>query len=39
MYGNMLLGVPADETTVQAAIEYLRSAEDVWAEEVIPNAE
>ena len=39
MYGNMLLGVPADETTVQAAIEYLRSAEDVWAEEVTPNAE
>ena len=39
MYGNMLLGVPADESTVQAAIEYLRSAEDVWAEEVTPNAE
>jgi D-methionine transport system ATP-binding protein len=39
MYGNMLLGVPADEITVQAAIEYLRSAEDVWAEEVTPNAE
>lgn len=39
MYGNMLLGVSGDEATVQAAIDYLRSAEDVWAEEVIPNAE
>lgn len=39
MYGNMLLGVSGGEATVQAAIDYLRSAEDVWAEEVIPNAE
>ena len=39
MYGNMLLGVSGEETTVQAAIDYLRSAEDVWAEEVTPNAE
>ena len=39
MYGNMLLGVAGDEATVQAAISYLRSAEDVWAEEVTPNAE
>ena len=39
MYGNMLLGVAGDEATVQSAIGYLRSAEDVWAEEVTPNAE
>lgn len=39
MYGNMLLGVSDDTDVVQSAINYLRSAEDVWAEEVTPNAE
>lgn len=39
MYGNMLLGVSDDPDVVQSAINYLRSAEDVWAEEVTPNAE
>ena len=39
MYGNMLLGVSVEDATVQKAIEYLRSAEDVWAEEVNPDAE
>ena len=39
MYGSMLLGVSPDDATVQAVIDYLRRAEDVWAEEVIPDAE
>ncbi len=39
MYGNMLLGVSPDDATVQAAVDYLRGAEDVWAEEVIQDAE
>ena len=39
MYGNMLLGIVGDEATVESAIDYLRSTEDVWAEEVTPHAE
>ena len=39
MYGNMLLGVSPDDATVQAAVDYLRGAEDVWAEEVTQDAE
>lgn len=39
MYGNMLLGIVGDEATVDSAIDYLRSTEDVWAEEVTPHAE
>ena len=39
MYGNMLLGIVGDEATVESAMDYLRSTEDVWAEEVTPHAE
>lgn len=39
MYGNMLLGIVGDESTVESAMDYLRSTEDVWAEEVTPHAE
>ena len=39
MYGNMLLGVSPDDATVQTAVDYLRGAEDVWAEEVTQDAE
>ena len=39
MYGNMLLGISPDDATVQTAVDYLRGAEDVWAEEVTQDAE
>ena len=39
MYGSMLLGVSPDDAAVQTVLDYLRRAEDVWAEEVIPDAE
>ncbi len=38
IYGNMLLGLPKDEATVQRAIRYLCQSEDIMVEEVVRDA-
>ena len=39
VYGSMLLGVAGGRESVEKAVEYLRSVEDVIAEEVTENVQ
>lgn len=38
-YGNMLLGIPGDETELKKAMQYLQSIPDIYVEEVTDNAQ
>ena len=38
-YGNMLLGIPGDRSTLHAALSYLRAMPNIYAEEVRNDAE